>query len=217
MADTKLQDLIETLKKQGVESGEAASRQIVKDAEKQASQVLAHARIEADNIVKAAREEADRTLKQLHSSMEIAASQFLTNLKRHIETNLLTLPLKAKLTESLKDTDFLKELITTCVKEFMQAAGELDLTLLVSKAQKDELADFAVQLISQLGKVKGGDRLNLKLQTDGISYGFIIGKTDGSVMLDFTSEAFLDLFLRYLSPIFHNYFKSVDLKDTDTK
>jgi V/A-type H+-transporting ATPase subunit E len=217
MTDTKLQDLIETLKKQGLESGEAASRQIVKDAENQASEILARAQKEADNIVKAAGEEADRTLKQLHSSMEIAASQFLTNLKRHIETNLLTLPLKAKLTESLGDTGFLKELITTCVKEFMQATGEPDLTLLVSKDQKDKLTDFAVQLISQLGKVKGGDRLNLKLQTNGISYGFIIGKTDGSVMLDFTGEAFLDLFLRYLSPIFHTYFKSVDLKNTETK
>jgi V/A-type H+-transporting ATPase subunit E len=217
MADSKLQDLIETLKKQGVESGEAASRQIVEDAEKQASEILAHARKEAENIVKAAREEADRTLKQLHSSMEIAASQFLTNLKRHIETNLLTLPLKGKLTESLEDTGYLKQLIATCVQEFMKATGEPDLTVLVSKDQKDKLADFAVQLISQLGEVKDGDRLNLKLQTNGISYGFIIGKTDGSVMLDFTSEAFLDLFLRYLSPLFHDYFKSVDLKNNETK
>ena len=36
MVDTKLQDLIETLKKHGVESGEAASRQIVEEAEKKA-------------------------------------------------------------------------------------------------------------------------------------------------------------------------------------
>jgi V/A-type H+-transporting ATPase subunit E len=216
MVDTKLQDLIETLKKHGVESGEAASRQIVEEAEKRASEILAGANKEADGIVKGAKEEADRIMRQLHSSMEIAASQFLTNLKRHMETNLLSLPLKGKLTEALNDTAFVKELISSCVKEYAQMSGASDLTLLVGKDQKDKLEDFALQLITRLGEDKG-DRMKLNLKTDGVSYGFIIGKTDGSVMLDFTSEAFLDLFLGYLSPKFHQYFKNIDFKSIETK
>jgi V/A-type H+-transporting ATPase subunit E len=212
-----LQDLIETLKKQGVESGEAASRQIVADAEKQASEKISQANKEADNIVNGAKQEAERILKQLHSSMEIAASQFLTNLKQQIETDLLTLPLKGKLTEILADTSFLKELIATCVQGFVQGPGEADLTLLVSKDQRDRLKDFAVQLITQMGTDKGDNRLNLTLQTNSIAYGFIVGKTDGRVMLDFSGEAFLDLFLRYLSPKFHAYFKIIDFKNTGLK
>lgn len=213
MMDTKLQELIEILKKQGVESGETLSRQIVEDAQKQAAERLARANKEADDIVNSAREEADRILKQLHSSMEIAASQFLTNLKRQIETDLLTLPLKGKLTEILDDTAFLKELISTCVQGFIQVSGEADLTLLVSKAQRDRLTDFAVQLITGPGTDNGGDGWNLTLETNGIAYGFIIGKTDGRVMLDFTADAFLDLFLRYLMPKFHAYFKTIGFKD----
>jgi V/A-type H+-transporting ATPase subunit E len=217
MVDTKLQDLIETLKKHGVESGEAASRQIVEEAEKNAAEILARAEKEADGIVKGAREEADRMMRQLHSSMEIAASQFLTNLKRNMETNLLSLPLKGKVTESLKDTAFVKELISTCVKEFARGTGSSDLTILVSKDQRDQIQDLVVNLITGLGEQKGGDRVKLDLQTDGVSYGFMIGKTDGSVMLDFTGEAFLDLFLRYLSPKFHEFFKTIDFKNVETK
>ena len=216
MVDTKLQELIETLKKHGVESGEAESRQIIEEAEKRAAEILAGANKEADGIVKGAKEEAERIMRQLHSSMEIAASQFLTNLKRHMETNLLSLPVKGKLTLALDDTAFVKELILSCVKEYAKMPGASDLTLLVSKDQRDKLEDFAVQLVAGPGEDKG-DRVKLSLKTDGVSYGFIIGRKDGSVMLDFTSEAFLDLFIRYLSPRFHEYFKNIDFKNTEGK
>jgi V/A-type H+-transporting ATPase subunit E len=216
MVDTKLQDLIETLKKHGVESGEEASRQIVEEAEKRAAEILARANKEAEGIVKEAREETDRIMRQLHASMQIAASQFLTNLKRHMETNLLTLPLKGKVDEALKDTGFLKELISTCVKEFVEGKASSDLTLLVSKEQRDRIEDLVVHLITRLGEEKG-DQVKLNLKTDGINYGFMIGKTDGSVMLDFTGEAFLSLFLGYLSPKFHEFFKTIDFKHPETK
>jgi V/A-type H+-transporting ATPase subunit E len=216
MVDTKLQDLIETLKKHGVESGEAASREIVEEAEEKAAEILARANKEAEGIIKGAKEEADRIMRQLHASMEIAASQFLTNLKRHMETNLLSLPLKGKLNETLNDAGFLKELISTCVKEFAKGTGASDLTILVSKEQRGQLEDLVVNLITRLGEEKG-DRVKLNLKTDGINYGFMIGKTDGSVMLDFTGEAFLSLFLSYLSPKFHEFFKTIDFKQTETK
>jgi vacuolar-type H+-ATPase subunit E/Vma4 len=109
-----------------------------------------------------------------------------------------------------------KELISACVKEYARMPGTSDLTLLVSNDQRDELEDFAVQLIARLGEDRG-DHLKLTLKTDGVSYGFIIGKTDGSVMLDFTSEAFLGLFLGYLSPKFHKYFKDIDFKNIEAK
>lgn len=217
MIDNKLQDLIDILKKQGVESGEAASRQILEGTEKQAAEKLALANKEAEDIVKRAREEADRTLKQLHSSMEIAASKFLTNLKRQIESDLLRLPLKNKLTEILDDTGFLKELISSCVQGFVQSLGEADLTLLVSRDQRERLKDLVAQLIARQGADDGVNRLHLTLQTNGVTYGFIIGKTDGQVMLDFSSEAFLELFLRYLSSDFHTYFKTIDFKNPGLK
>ena len=133
-----------------------------------------------------------------------------------METNLLSLPLKGKITESLKDTAFVKELISTCVKEFTKGTGSSDLTILVSKEQREQLEDLVVNQITRLGEEKG-DRVKLNLKTDGIDYGFMIGKTDGSVMLDFTGEAFLSLFLGYLSPKFHEFFKTIDFKQTETK
>ena len=71
MANDKLQDLIETLKKQGVETGEKAGKEIVESARKQSEEILAKARAEAASIVGQAKEESEKQMKRLQSSMEI--------------------------------------------------------------------------------------------------------------------------------------------------
>ncbi|MFH1124505.1 MAG: hypothetical protein V1758_12700 [Pseudomonadota bacterium] len=213
MTDNKLQELIETLKKQGVESGEEASRKITEGAQREAAEILARARSEAEGFVARAKEEEEKRLRQLHSSMEIAATQLISDLKRTIEENLIALPLKRALAERLSDTDFLKELIAICVCEYIKNPGRTDLDVLVSKEQQERLGDFAMELIKTLPAKGDQDRLALNLQSGKVSFGFTVGKTDEAVRLDFTDEAFLELFLRFLSPRFREFFRTIDVKE----
>lgn len=213
MVDTKLQELIETLKRQGVESGEEASRRIIEDANTQAREIVSSAESEAKAIIARANEQAEKLRKQLRSSLETAASQFLTSLKRTIEENFLTLPLKKKVGEDLTDTTFLKELMTICVREYMKNSGHADLTVLVSKEQQQKLSGFALELMEKPYSHKTGERLTLRLEGEGSAFGFMLGKSQGNVTLDFTDQAFLELFLRYLSPRFHDFFNSIDVKE----
>jgi V/A-type H+-transporting ATPase subunit E len=217
MADIKLQQLIETLKQQGVESGEETSRGIIEGANSKADEILLKAKAEASAIVSSAREEADKNRRQLQSSMEIAASQLMTDLKRTIEEQLLALPLKRKITETLDDTNFLKELMTTCVREYVKNPEHNDLSVLVSKEQQEKITDFTLELIKALPGERKGDRVTLNLKSDGVAFGFIIGTGDGVVRLDFTDEAFLELFLKYLTPRFRSYFKAIDVKGLSSK
>ncbi len=85
MENDKLQGLIDALKKQGVDSGEKAGQEIVDSARKQSEEILAQARAEALSIVAQAKEESEKQMKRLQSAMEIAASQFVNNLKSVIE------------------------------------------------------------------------------------------------------------------------------------
>jgi V/A-type H+-transporting ATPase subunit E len=217
MTDTKLQELIDTLKRQGVQGGEEASRRILDEANEKAKEIVGRARSEADAIVAQAKEEADKSLRQLHSSLEIAASQLLTDLKRAIEQNLLALPLGKKITENLLDLPFLKDLMTTCVREYVKHPERSDLSILVSKEQIEKLSDFVMELIKSQPGAREGDSLKLKLESGGVAFGFIIGTSDGVVRLDFTDEAFLELFLRYLTPRFRGFFKTVDFKGPSGK
>ena len=212
MTDNKLQELIETLKKQGVESGEEASRKIIEAAQKEAVEIIARAKSEADEIVARAKEEEEKRLRQLHSSMEIAATQLIGDLKRTIEENLIALPLKRAVAERLNDADFLKELIAACVREYIKNPGRMDLDVLVSKEQEERLGDFALGLIRSLPSKGDQERVGLKLQSGPVSFGFTVGKGGDAVRLDFTDEAFLELFLRYLSPRFREFFKAIDVK-----
>lgn len=209
MSDTKLQELIETLKTQGVEAGEATSRRILEDTRKQADELLARARADADAIVARAETEAGRRMEQLKSSMQVAASQFVTNLKKVIEESLLTLPLKRALEARLNDTDFLKTLLVTLVQEYLRQSGPRDLAVLLPEPQREKLEDFALQLVAGSTPADGGDRLTLALRSENVGFGLRVAKADGDVKLDFTAEAFQALFLRYLSPRFREFFKAV--------
>ncbi len=217
MSDSKLQELIDTLKKQAVESGEASSREIIEQAQREAQAIVDRAKGEADDIVRQAQDEADKKLKQLASSMEIAGSQFVTSLKRVIEQNLLALPLKEKVTEALGDTGYLKELIRQVVLEYTGHAECSDLQVLVSKDQQEKLVDFMVELVKAQSDCGDPNHKGLTLKTGNVDFGFMINRMDGNVTLDFTDEAFRALFLRFLTPRFREFFKDIKLGESAGK
>ncbi|MBN2172338.1 MAG: hypothetical protein JW819_13545 [Candidatus Krumholzibacteriota bacterium] len=209
MSDHKLQELIETLRKQAVESGEASSREIVEEARQEAEAIVERAKAEADEIVRRAQAEADGKLKQLESSMEIASSQTVTRLKRAIETNLLALPLSEKVNATLADTGFLEDLIRAVALEYTRHHEKSDLQVLVSEEQRERLVDFMLALVREASEGEGRGHKGLTLHAENVDFGFMINRMDGNVTLDFTGEAFLALFLKFLTPRFRQYFKNV--------
>jgi len=217
MSDSKLQELIETLKKQAVESGEASSREIIEEAQREAKGIVGRAKAEADEIVLQAQKDADRKSKQLESSMEIAGSQFVTSLKRVIEENLLALPLKEKVTKVLADTGYLKEIIRAVVLEYARHPEKSDLQILVSKDQQGKLLDFMTELVKEKSEGGGPDHKGLTLHAGNVDFGFMINKMEGNVTLDFTDEAFLALFLKFLTPRFREFFKDIKLGESAGK
>ena len=218
MANDKLQDLIATLKKQGVETGEKAAKEIVDSARKQSQEILEKARAEAASIVGQAKEESEKQMKRLQSSMEIAASQFVNSLKGVIEHNLLSLPVEKELTGALADPAFLKTLITRFVETYAGSGQAEDIQLLLPKGAQDELKDFAMQLMARhYGSAKGNDSLVLELEAQDVKFGFQVNKKQGNVRLDFSDEAFLSLFLSFLTPKFRDLFKSIKIGDLAKK
>lgn len=215
MKDQKLQQLIETLKKQGVESGEETSRRIVEEAKREAEAIVSRAKATAADIIERAEREAENRMRQLQSSMEIAASQFVTNLKRAIEDRFLVVPLKKSIRNALEQTEFLQELIRIAVTEFARSRGGSEWLVAVPPDQREKLEDF----VADLARVEAGGEspTGVSLSIEGVPFGFMISPSDGKVRLDFTDEAFLALFLRYLAPRFRKLFQDIQLRNTGTK
>jgi len=202
MADAKLQELIDVLRKQGVESGEDSARQIVASAEKEAERILAQARTEAEAVVTKAQGEADNLKKRLESSLEIAASQFVTNLKSQVEESLLVLPLRQKLDENLADESLLKGLIAKLVENYSAGSPEDDMKIILGKDAGESLKSYVLGLGAKV-------KLSQDLESYGARYGLVVELGSGKVRVDFTDEAFLALFLRFLSPAFREMFRNV--------
>jgi V/A-type H+-transporting ATPase subunit E len=218
MANDKLQDLIETLKKQGVETGQKAAQEIIESARTQAEDILAKSKAEAASILAQAREDSEKQMKRLQSSMEIAASQFVNRLKGVIEENLLTIPLREGLTGALRDSDFLKTLITRFVETYARSGQAEDIQLLLPKGTQEELKDFAMELMARhYGRGSVGEELVLELEAQEAKFGFQVNKKQGNVRLDFSAEAFLSLFLGFLTPKFREFFKGIKIGDLSKK
>lgn len=215
MTDQKLQQLIETLKKQGVESAEETSRKIIEDAKREAETIVSRAKAEASGILEQAEQEAANRMRQLQSSMEIAASQFVTNLKRTIEERFLVLPLKKGIQTALEQAEFLRELIRTAVTEFARSRGGSGWLVSVPPEQKEKLQDFVAALAR--AEAGGESSAGVTLSIEGVSCGFMISPSDGKVKIDFTDDAFLALFLRYLAPRFRELFQNIQLGNPETK
>jgi len=210
MANDKLQELIETLKKQGIDSGEKEGQEIIESARKQAADILRKAHEESVSIVDKARDESAKEMKRLQSSLEIAASQFVNHLKGVIENNLLTIPLKKELTGQLSDPNFMKEMLTRFIEIYAKNEQSEEIWVLLPKDVQEEVKDYAVELMGRhYRKASKGENLVGELEAQDIKFGFQISKKNGNIRLDFSDEAFLSLFLRFLSPRFKGLFKNV--------
>lgn len=206
MVSEKIQDLIGVLKQQGVHSGEIAGREIEEAARKKADEIIMQAKLEAETIVKQANVESERTLKRLQSAMEVAATQFVGNLKRTVEENLLTIPLKTKIKEDLSDPDFLKKLILEFVRVYAGNPKQTGAMLTLPADASDELKQFSIELMGKYFGKGDPEKLPLVMTSQEIKFGFLVDKTDGNVRLDFSDQAFIALFLRFLTPRFREYF-----------
>ncbi len=206
MGNEKIQGLIEVLKEHGVQNGEAMGRQIVEKAHSQAADILAKAKAEAEALVSKASREAEQTTKRLQSSLEIAAAQFVGNLKRVAEENLLTIPLKSKLTEELGNPDYLKELIAGFVTAYSADPQHSEVNVLLPAGSTEELKNFAAELIGQYYGKDSEEAVKMVLESQGIRFGFQIDRKDGKGRFDFSDDAFLALFLRFLTPGFRELF-----------
>jgi len=216
MATGKLQELIEALKKQGVQKGEEEAARIVASARKEAGIILAGAQSQADTIIAKANSESEMILKRLQSSMEIAASQFVGNLKRVLEDNLLTVPLKEKLADEISDPGFLKDLITQFVKTYAANPQNPDVQLLLPAEARESLKNYAMELMASHFK-RDGSQNSLVLESHGIRFGFQVDKQGENIRLDFTDEAFLSLFIEFLTPKFRELFSRIKIEEARRK
>ncbi|MFA6844533.1 MAG: V-type ATP synthase subunit E family protein [Sphaerochaetaceae bacterium] len=186
----QIQDLVASIRKDGVQAAQKDAQKIVADAEKQAEVILQQAHKEADALQDEARREIDVRDQSARASLQQASRDVLLSLRKAISTQLELL-LQAKLEKAFSGKE-LEALVVAIVKSGVVDTSESEVQL-----NSKQFASLASQLMSELSQeLKNG--LEIK-PVDNVDTGFRIADKDGSGFIDFSDEEIANLMKPFLS------------------
>jgi V/A-type H+-transporting ATPase subunit E len=189
--DIQLQELIDKIKKDGIESASQEAASLKAQAEKEAAAIVEAARKEAEAIVAAGKASAARDEKSGIAAVEQASRNLVLAFKDEIQ-GLLDRLVASKLAEAY-NADTLKKALPDILKGWAKGADKLEVILPESEAKALE-GFFKGELVSAL---KQGVQLRSSRSLGG---GFRIAEKGGGAYYDFSAESVAELLSAYLNP-----------------
>lgn len=186
----KIQELTTKLYAEGVEKGKGEAEKIIADATNQKNSMLEEAKTTAKEIITAANKEAAELKKHTEAELKLYANQSSQALKTEI-TNLITDKIAvSSIKSALEDKEFIQKLIVEMVQNWAKTE---DLTIGVENAE--ELTSY----IASNSKKLLDDGLTIET-VNGIKTGFTVSPEDGSYVVKFGEEEFIEYFKEFLRP-----------------
>lgn len=191
--DVQLQELIEKIKRDGVEAADKESAKKIADSEKKAEKIIADAQEKAAEIIKNAKLETARMEKASEEAITQAARNMLISFKDALVSEFEGIVLEE--TQSKMSKDVLAKLVPETVKAWAKNTEVSELSVLLS--EKD-LKDLEASLKSEL-KAEIAKGMEVKADKT-LSAGFRIGVNNGAAFYDYSAETLAEMFSAYLNP-----------------
>ena len=190
--EIQVQELIDKIKKDGIESASAEAAKLKRDAETEAARIISAAQRDAMDIVSRGKADAERSEKAGIAALEQASRNLVLAFRGEIQGLLEKIIGDA--VSSSYSIDMIKGILPDLIKNW--AIKNTDsLSVLLSAGDLKKLDDaFKAKLSSVL---KGGVELKPEKSING---GFRIAEKDGSAFYDFSAEAVVNMLSVYLSP-----------------
>jgi len=202
--EIQLQELIDKIKKDGIESASAEAARIKREAEAEAARILNTAQREAADILSRGKIDAERAEKVGNAALEQAARNLILAFKGEIQALLNKIITQAA--ASAYGGDTLKQMLPELLKAWISRSGSDSLDLLLSENDLGKIKSWAIGALAV--ELKKG----LELKSDrNLGAGFRIANKDGSAYYDFSAEAVAELLSAYLNPQLAELLKAADL------
>ncbi|MFQ3547207.1 MAG: V-type ATP synthase subunit E, partial [Termitinemataceae bacterium] len=190
--DIQLQELIDKIKKDGVESASAQAEKILQEARKEAEKIVETAKREAETIISKAKMDAERSEKAGIAAIEQAARNLILSFQSEIQ-KLLDAVVNRELTAAIDDAT-LKQVVPEVLTAWANKEGDSLVVLLPQDSLARLESYFTKALAKELQK-------GVELKSDrNLVSGFRITNKDGSAYYDFSAEAVAELMSAYLNP-----------------
>lgn len=191
--EIQLQELIDQIKKDGVEAAEAEAVSILNAAKSEAEKIVADAQIQADKILANAKIENDRMTKSGEDAIRQAGRNLLISFRESV-----TRELKAVVGEKITavySSDMFAQLICNVVESWVSKPEAEDIAVILNSEDLKKLEENLLAALKD--KMLKGITLKANDNFDG---GFRIAVNNGSAYYDYSAEAVVDMLSNYLSP-----------------
>lgn len=191
--DIHLQELIDKIKRDGVESASEEAALLKSQAQGEARGIIDAAKKEAEEILSRAKTDAERFEKAGAAALDQASRNLVLAFKAEIET-LLDRIISRETTAAYGE-DVLKAALPEILKAWSSKGGDAAFNVLLSEGDAAKLQSWFGSKLA--GELKGG----VELKSDrNLGAGFRIANKDGSAYYDFSAESVAELLSAYLNP-----------------
>ncbi len=191
--ELQLGELIEQIKKDGVEAAEAEAKSIIDSANADAEKIIANAKSEAEKILANAKLENERMVKSSEDAIRQAGRNLLISFRESVAREL-----KAITEESVTavySSEALSEIIIQVIASLAADPENDDIAVVLNEKDLAALEELLLAGIKE--KMLSGVTLKASENFDG---GFRIVLNNGSAYYDYSTDAVVDMLSNYLTP-----------------
>lgn len=193
MMEIQLQDLIEQIKKDGVEVAEEKAEAIIEAAKTEADKIISNAKAEADKILASAKETNERMVTSSEDAIRQAGRNLLISFRESVSKELNAI-LNQNVTE-VYSSEKLAELIIKVVEAWAKNPDAENIAVILNSESLNKLESLIIAGLKE--KMLNGITLKAGDNFDG---GFRIAVNNGSAYYDYSTEAVVEMLSNYLSP-----------------
>ena len=191
--EIQLQELIDQIKKDGVDAAEAEATAIVDCAKAEAEKIIADAKAQAEKILADAKAENERMVKSSDDAIRQSGRNLLISFRESVTKELNAIVGDA--VNAVYSADSLTKLVADVVEGWAKNPDAEDITVILNTEDVNALEEAA--LASLKDKISKGITLKANDNFDG---GFRISVNNGAAYYDYSAEAVVDMMSNYLSP-----------------
>lgn len=191
--EIQLQELIDQIKKDGIEAAENEAASILAAAKVEAQKIVEEANSEADKIMANAKLENERLVKSGEDAIRQAGRNLLISFRESISKELNVI-LSEKVSNVYSSEAF-SNLIINVIENLSSDKDSQNIEVILNAETLRALEEAILAGLKE--KMLNGVTLRANDNFDG---GFRIAKKDGDAYYDYSTEAVVEMLSNYLSP-----------------
>ncbi|MEE1060243.1 MAG: hypothetical protein UH080_00285 [Ruminococcus sp.] len=191
--EIQLQELIEQIKKDGVEAAETEAEAIIRAANEKAEKIIADAQAQADKILLDAKKENEKMVKSGEDAIRQAGRNLLISFRESVTRELNAI--LNKNINAVYSSKALAEIVINVVESWAKKPEAEDITVIINSETLKSLEDTLLAGLKE--KMVEGVTLKAGDNFDG---GFRISANNTGAYYDYSAEAVVEMLSAYLSP-----------------